>query len=124
MAEGYFKKHMGEASSAGIRALEGWGASDNAISVMKGQGVDLRGHRAQQVTGSLIADHDLILAMETYQRDELKADHPLHKDRIFTLNEYVGINDPDIEDPYGGSLSDFRESAERIKKAIDLMEEP
>lgn len=123
MAEGYYRKHVGEASSAGIRAMVGWGASQDAVDVMKDIGVDIMGHRAQQVTGSLMDNHDLILTMEAYQRKELMTDYPIHKDRIFTLNECAGIKDPDIEDPYGGSLSDFRKSADRIVAAIKLMED-
>ena len=59
MAEGYYRKHMGEASSAGIRALVGWGASEDAVDVMKDKGVDLSSHKAQQVTDPYVLLHHL-----------------------------------------------------------------
>ena len=67
MAEGLFKKILQEqkkenilVSSAGLSVPVSAPASQNAITVMKEQDIDLQQHRAQQLTAAMLADADRI----------------------------------------------------------------
>lgn len=77
-----------EAISAGIAAFPGSPAATNAILALGRMGIDLRSHRAQQVTPEMVAGADLVLTMTRDQRDYLRRLSPEHADKIFLLKEY------------------------------------
>lgn len=103
--------------SAGIFANEGENASSEAIIAMQSYGIDLTGHHAQQINEELIKESDLILTMT-----------PAHKmvfnnvadGKVYTLCEYVGL-DYDIDDPFGGDVDDYMETAKQIETAVVLL---
>lgn len=74
--------------SAGIAAFPGSPASANAVSALERMGIDLKSHRAQQVTPEMIARSDLVLTMTKDQRDYLRRLSPEHADKIYLLKEY------------------------------------
>lgn len=100
--------------SAGIFANEGENASSEAIVAMKEYDVDLTGHHAQSVNEELIEKSDLILTMTPAHK--LIFDN-VARDKTYTLCEYAGL-DFDIEDPFGGSVDDYRETAKQINEAV------
>ena len=53
-------------SSAGTDALHGNQATALAIQAMKQYGIDISHHRARRLNRSMVAEADLILAMEQY----------------------------------------------------------
>ena len=69
MAEGILKSMLkemkieGSVSSAGINAFEGEHANEKAIEALNKKGIDIRNHRARRLTGEIINESDLILAM-------------------------------------------------------------
>ncbi len=97
-------------SSAGIMAIEGDSASANAVLAMKEKGIDISEHKAYQLREKDVEDADLILTMTDGQKMMIAQ---LAPDKIFTLGEFSG-NDYDITDPYGGDLTEYRETAEEI----------
>ncbi len=123
----YFGKPLPESLNDGHRIViigsELDPASERIIKYLsEGHGVDIKNHSAKPVTGELVRGADLVLAMTRRHKKMLISRYPDAEDKIFTLREYAGTG-VDIADPYGGSLSEFRESAERIIKAIDFMED-
>ena len=58
-------------SSAGIAAVDGNGATPEAVKVMMEKGIDIGGHRARSVTRGMVAASDLVLTMEEMQRLEV-----------------------------------------------------
>jgi protein-tyrosine-phosphatase len=58
-------------SSAGIAAVDGNGATLEAVKVMMEKGIDIGGHRARSVTRGMVAASDLVLTMEEIQRLEV-----------------------------------------------------
>lgn len=80
--------------SAGLSALVGEPADPTSIALAAEQGLDLRAHRAQQVSSQMCQRADLILVMEQHQRAELERRYPLVRGKVFCLGER------DIADPF------------------------
>lgn len=97
-------------SSAGIMAIEGATVSANAVLAMKEKGIDISEHKAYQLREKDVEEADLILTMTDGQKMMISQ---LAPDKIFTLGEFSG-NDYDIADPYGGDLTEYRETADEI----------
>lgn len=84
-------------SSAGIAALEGHGADDDAARTASGQGVSLEGHVARQFTHQLGSDHALILVMEPGHKTSIVNSAPDLSGRILLFDQWTkakGIPDP------------------------------
>ena len=79
-----------QADSAGIAACPGAPATPQAVRAAARRGGDLTGHRAQPVTGQLMAQADAV-----YAGDLLRARFPAFADKVRVLS-------PQISDPYGG----------------------
>lgn len=99
MAEALLRKmlaeDLGEAAaqirviSAGTGAVNGDSATNQAIHVMRSEGIDLSLHRARRVKREEILEADLILTMTLAQKREVEALAPEAKDRVFTLREFA-----------------------------------
>jgi len=88
-------------------------ATPETIEVMKsGFGVDLAGHRPRSVSDISLDDFDHIIAMDSSVFQELAADYPDLKPKIIEW---------DIEDPYGQSLSRYKECAQQIEKHVQSL---
>lgn len=105
--------------SAGLFAHDGEPASNEAIIAMKKYGIDLLGHHAQGINTELIEKSDLILTMTAAHKMVLE---PSAAGKVFTLCEYAGI-DSDIDDPYGGDVSEYEECAEKLNSALEKVAE-
>jgi len=102
-------------SSAGTSALPHMPASRNAISVMQMEGIDITGHTSQMLTGEMIANADLLLAMTDTHANIIKLFSPTAN--VETLGAFAGA-DEDVLDPFGGDLDEYRACAEQIKTLI------
>jgi protein-tyrosine phosphatase len=80
--------------SAGLGALVGEPADPISVLLAQEQGLDLSGHRAQQVTSAMCQQADLILVMEDHQRAELERRYPLVRGKVYLLGS------GDIADPF------------------------
>lgn len=125
MAEAIFNHkcniHNINAKSAGIAVLPGSKASKNSSSVVLSQlSADISGREAVQLTEKHLNNADLILTMTSNIRDILSSKFPQLKNRIFTINEYVGVKG-DIIDPYGGNISVYEETFFELNKSIELL---
>jgi len=107
-------------ASAGLAAFEGGRASDEAISAIAEVGGDLRGHRTRPVTPRLVKEAAAVVAMTGAHAQQLVARYPAVRDKLFLLRSF----DPDapaesgVEDPFCGSLDDYRRCRDLIRKAI------
>lgn len=100
--------------SAGIFAEDGRGASENAVKALEKYNIDLSYHNAQTVTEDLINKSDIILTMTEAHKKVLE---PMAKGKVYTLLEYAGEMG-DINDPYGGDLEEYEETAREIYNAL------
>jgi len=103
-------------SSAGLAAVVGQPAAQQAIAALAEVGIDLRSHRATQLTRQLANEAELILTMTAAQTRSLESLYPPMRGRIFTLRGFDGA---DIDDPVGMPLSDFRLCRAVLTSAID-----
>lgn len=108
--------------SSGVSAYTGDIPTDEAISVMEDEyNLDLTTHRATNIEDSNVTHMDLILAMTVRHKFFLISMYPQLKDKIFTLREYVGAseNDLNIDDPYGYGKNVYSDCARQINDCID-----
>lgn len=101
--------------SAGLGAMVGMPADDNAIRLMKDRAIDISNHRAQQIGRAMCLESDIVLAMDAEQRQRVEALYPQIRGRVFRLGEYTKR---DIPDPYRLGEAAFREALSLIDEGI------
>lgn len=104
-----------EIRSAGIGALIGYPAEEPAQALMRARGLDISGHRAQQVNHDLLRWAQLILVMEPYQRDAVLAMDATLRGKVFLLGHWTGDL---IPDPYQQDQAAYEDALARIDRAI------
>lgn len=139
MAEGIFRDAVKDlagpagsfsARSAGLAAFGGDTASQNSIKILNDEwGIDISGHRAKKLDGSLVSESDLILTMTREQKRIILSLFPETKNKVFTLKEFIMDVQPDssidnynfsldIMDPYGMDIRIYKKCAYEIRNAI------
>ncbi|WP_349605756.1 low molecular weight protein-tyrosine-phosphatase [Cupriavidus sp. DF5525] len=118
MAEGLLKRALpeGNVASAGLGALTGQAADPEAVDLMTDQGVDISGHRAQQLSYVMIRRADLILVMDGAQRQEIQRLHPATTGRVFRLGE---LGKFDVPDPYRRPRPAFENALQLIQRGVE-----
>jgi protein-tyrosine phosphatase len=104
--------------SAGVWALEGHPAAAYAQQVMEEHDLDISAHRGRNVTQTAVDEADLILTMSRRQASILKRDFGRSKGKVYLLSEMAGPP-YDIEDPYGSSIDEYRQTAAELKALIE-----
>ncbi|WP_050608326.1 low molecular weight protein arginine phosphatase [Clostridium niameyense] len=109
------------ANSAGLAVVPGSVTSDNTCTIVKEKnGVDLSNREAVQLTEDMIEEADLILTM-TYSMKDLLINLLMgDSNRIFCINEYVGL-EGEILDPYGGDIDVYEQTYDQLKNNIILL---
>ena len=100
-------------TSAGLNALIGKPADEAAIALMRERGIDLRPHRAMQISRPMCLQTDVILVMERKQRDRLLQLYPEVRGRVFRIAEEAGA---DVPDPYRRPMDAFRSALALIEQ--------
>ena len=101
--------------SAGLGALVNQPASEFSVELMQERGLDISGHRAQQLTPELITRADLILVMESGHRRVIDANEPTARGKLYRLGEW---QDLEIPDPYRQPREAFEETLKLIDKGV------
>ena len=101
--------------SAGLGALVGEPASGFSVELMQERGLDISGHRAQQLTAELITRSDLILVMESGHRRAIDENEPTARGKLYRLGEW---QDLEIPDPYRQPREAFEETLKLIDKGV------
>ncbi len=114
-----------EVYSCGIYAQNGDIPTYEALTVMKDYGIDLSNHRATNIRNSNIKDMDVILCATTAHKNNVIAMYPELKDRVYTIKEYAGFpqNDIDIKDPWGYGIEVYRKCAKELEDCINKIME-
>ena len=99
--------------SAGVSAGPGAPASPQAVAAAAELGLGLEGHRSRPLTTELVATADEILTMTAAHRARVIEQWPEAAGKTQVLDP-----DFDVADPFGGSLADYRSTAEQIKTAL------
>jgi len=104
--------------SAGIWALEGQPASAYAQQVMNEHDLDISAHRGRNLTQTDVDEADLILVMSRQHAEVITRNFEHSKGKVYLLSEMAGQG-YDIEDPYGGSLLEYRHTAAELAELIE-----
>jgi protein-tyrosine phosphatase len=78
-------------SSAGLRALVGYGIDDGSAAALRNRGIDPTGHRARQFEPAMATAADLILTAEVTHRDAILGQLPTLLRRTFTIPEFARL---------------------------------
>lgn len=107
-------------SSAGTDALHGNLPTAFAIQAMTHYGIDISDHRARRLNISMVTGADLILAMEQYHLKIIRRMQLFGAGKAHLLSRFDNIRKPyDMQDPLGGELDLYLESAQRIHDCLD-----
>lgn len=104
--------------SAGTWAQWKRGASQYSVEIMAEQGLDITNHQAEMIDRSHMENADLILCMESGHMEALKAEFPVHKNKVHLLSEMVGKN-YSISDPYGQSKDAYYRMVDDLAGIMD-----
>lgn len=110
-----------EVASAGLMAFSGREATPYVATVLKelrcSCGVD--DHRTRPVTRALIEESALILPMASSHLEALRRLYPEAAPRMRLARSFdLSAKRPDIADPCGGTLDDYRACARMLKASI------
>ena len=131
MAEGLMRKRLYELGkdsveirSAGVRALNGMPPTDETVTVMREEGVDVSDHKTKNVTTDMIKGAGLILAMEPIHKDEIIRLVPEAAAKTYLLKEYesqskVNPKGFSVHDPIGKPVEEYRITRDEIKSEIE-----
>ena len=116
MAEGLFKKIVADKglknlniSSAGLFAMTGDEACENAVKAAERFSCDISAHRARRITSYVLDETDKFVCMTREHAASLALYVP--KEKIIVLGN-------GIPDPYGGNLETYMTCANSIKNAL------
>ncbi|NLK86388.1 MAG: low molecular weight protein arginine phosphatase [Clostridiaceae bacterium] len=113
-----------EAVSAGLSAMDGAPASKNAMRAMDSYpDADLSHHRSRQLMHDDVKNAFLVLAMCRSHKQHILSMYPEAYQKVYTLKEYSYGAQADINDPFGGDESVYRQSAEEIARAVEKLVE-
>jgi protein-tyrosine phosphatase len=124
MAEGLLRERFarrgkGQVESAGFAALAGHVADPFAQALMVERGISISAHRARQLTSSLIAGSDLVIAMESGHVREIEALVPAARGRVHRIGKFGGF---DVPDPYRQPRAAFQQALTLIERGLDDFE--
>lgn len=110
-------QHSWRVESAGTWSRDGDPAAEGIKTVMNSKGIDLSAHRSRLIQKEILEQFDLILTMERGHKEALHVEFPSVANRIYLLSEMVGQNF-DIEDPYGGPMDGYENTANEIETIL------
>lgn len=120
-AEVLLKHQLGDTNkiihSAGLGALSGKDIEPTAREVLLGHGIDPAQHIARQLTPSMLAEADLILAMEKGHINQISSIAPQARGKSFLLGKWQ--NDVEIPDPYRKPKAAFEEAYTLIEQSLN-----
>lgn len=108
------------AASAGTWTELGLPAHPSAILAARSIGINLNTHRTREVNATLLAEADLIVVMESGQKEALGIEFPSCREGIALLGELAGKTNPEIPDPAGLDFADRDEVVKLIMDCIDI----
>lgn len=121
VAEGLLKARLPNSAvwSAGLAAVVGHPADAISAEIALQHGIDISGHRAQQIAGWMCTKADLVLVMESSQKQHLEKQFPLARGKIHRLGEFGPQGPFDIADPYRQSRPSFDAAHAAITSGVD-----
>jgi tRNA threonylcarbamoyl adenosine modification protein (Sua5/YciO/YrdC/YwlC family) len=101
--------------SAGLSAMSGGCAAQEAVDVMTSMGLDVSAHESQPLTGQMVRNADIILPMTRSHRQAILSQWPDAGKRT----ELLALDQSDIPDPIGGPPEVYRRCAEQLRGELE-----
>lgn len=106
-------------TSAGLDAFPGQPAADEAVRLLKEEGIDLTGHTSEPFDRDGTTA-DLILTMTSGHKQRILSAYPHLAPKVFTLTEFAEVADGrDIADPFLKGPEAYRTALEEIRSGVD-----
>jgi len=120
VAEALLKRELPDKHiwSAGMGALVGEPAQPHAQEIAAEHGLDISAHRAQQLSGWMCTQADLILVMEAGHQRELQRLYPSAHGKIRCLGETGPGRHFDIQDPYRHPRDAFETAHAAMERGV------
>ncbi|MFB9314248.1 low molecular weight protein-tyrosine-phosphatase [Nocardioides plantarum] len=90
---------------------------DRAADTLREAGYDGSAHRAQQFAHTWLDDHDLLLAMDRSNLDDVGGP----SDRVRLLRDLDPEGSGDVPDPYYGGTQGFLEVLAMVERSCDVL---
>jgi protein-tyrosine phosphatase len=123
MAEALLR-HYGEGKfevqSAGVFAYPGSDVSIHAKEALAEKGIVID-HAAQQVNDTLVDWADIVVTMTENHKQIVLGYYPSVEKKLDTLYGLTKGVSKDISDPFGGSLSIYKETLEEMEKLVQTL---
>ena len=112
-------------SSAGIHATPETEAHPRARIAARKLGISLDGHRSRLLTAEMVAQSDVIFAMDLQNQAELLTEFPRARDKILLLSIYAEGSQRfrEIPDPYFGDQEAARHCCAVLETCIHNLAE-
>jgi protein-tyrosine-phosphatase len=107
-----------EVDSAGTSVVYGMKATDEAIELLRKEGIDISQHRAKPVTKELLRWADLILTMEDFHKEKIINENQDLKEKVFLFKEFIEGKNENIFDPIGKPKEVYEELIITFKNLI------
>jgi protein-tyrosine-phosphatase len=125
MAAGLLQRIVTEADStadwhidsAGTWAIDDLPPTALASVTLKDRGIDLSHHRSRMITRDALRAAQVILVMTRHHLEAICAEFPEVADRTMLLSQLTGQMF-DIDDPYEGTVDDYRRCANDIERIL------
>ncbi|HEY5814129.1 MAG TPA: serine hydroxymethyltransferase [Terrimicrobiaceae bacterium] len=122
MAEGLFRKLLAgrddiRVHSAGVSAGRGLPASQHAVQVLSGDGVDLASFRSQPVSDDLIRRATYIFVMTRDHKRMIELLFPEAGEKTYLLREFEP-GAPDVPDPIGLGRETYERCRDTLKRSL------
>lgn len=118
MAEGMFAQALPGrmVCSAGLHALVGERADPVAVALMRERGIDISGHRGQQLASWMAREADLIVTMDGQQKRYIENTWLAARGKVRLLCETAGV---EVPDPYRQGRRAFQHAAGLIEEGVE-----
>jgi protein-tyrosine-phosphatase/predicted ATP-grasp superfamily ATP-dependent carboligase len=112
-----------EVSSSGYLEPAGRRPPPEAVRASEELGIDIIGHRSSIVDERVLTNQDVILVFDEKTYRKLSTRFPGTSARLFRIGSLADPSRPEIRDPFGEDLTEFRKIYGIIKRAIDRIGE-
>ena len=107
--------------SCGYFPKSGRPSPENAAIAASQFGVELSPHRSAEISAAALERSDVIFVFDYENYHTVRSQFPRVKSKVFLLSWVSEESPGEIEDPYGGSVEDFKLTYGRIRDALDSL---